>query len=327
MKNKIVYIIAWLGYWFGIDRLFYCLNRRCKRVLTFHNVFPDGMTFVNDGGEMAIGASSFRRILEEISEVYEFSLDLCDVSTATVSFDDGFLNQYVVAAEVLREMDIPALLFVVGENIDREDVLKSPSVDLLTLWLSRVPLEKINSHSRIRYWVDTLRPRYANDSRRYGRGVVEECDKIWPFSELLEILDPEFLRLRLGGITMQQLDDLRGRGWRIGWHSKHHYPMSAIPEEMKREEFSAPKTMLREPMSYPYGEPKSVGIEDVALAARAGFPCAYSNMDEESDMLGQFFLPRFSVSCNKYLLHFHLSGLRHFLKTGRLLPAILPGKG
>ena len=43
MRHKIVEIIAFLAYWTGIDALFYWLNRKAKRIVTFHNVLPDAM--------------------------------------------------------------------------------------------------------------------------------------------------------------------------------------------------------------------------------------------------------------------------------------------
>ena len=40
MKHKIILLIAFLFYYVGIIRLFYFLNRKAKRIITFHNVIP-----------------------------------------------------------------------------------------------------------------------------------------------------------------------------------------------------------------------------------------------------------------------------------------------
>ena len=77
MKDKVTYLIAWLGYYLGIDALFYFLNRKCKRVLTFHNVFPDELCRRDDGGGMSESVSAFKRTIAEIGRRYRFSAVSC----------------------------------------------------------------------------------------------------------------------------------------------------------------------------------------------------------------------------------------------------------
>ena len=217
--------------------------------------------------------------------------------------------------------------------------MDAPAVDLLTLWLAHVPQKILtdfassrshgngasgDSHlSRIRFWIDVLRPLYVGDSHARGRSVVAKCDQSYPFSALLASLPGEYVRLRLGGVSSAQLDDLRKKGWIVGWHSKSHYPLSAVSPSEKVVEFAAPDELKAVPMSYPYGELQSVNEEDIRFCKDAGFPAAYSNLPEENCQLGQFFRMRFSVPSNKIMLHFHLSGFRHFLKHRRLLPTIV----
>lgn len=328
MKNRLTYLIAWLGYWLGVDRLFYALNHRCKRVLTFHNVFPDHLNQKDDGGGMSLRVSDFKRIIAEVGKVYSFSADLDDYNTATITFDDGFLNQYEVASEALGE--IPAVLFVAGRNIDRDDPFAAPAVDLLTVWLANVPPDALMRlakslrveapTNRLRFWIEVVRPLYVADAAHYGCSVVDRCEAIYPFAQVFGKLGVDYLRLRLGGITTQQLNDLRARGWKVGWHSANHFALAAIPDNLKMHEFDAPPEIKKVPMSYPYGELQSVSEKDIACARSAGFPSAYSNLPEINRRQGRYFLPRFTVGGNKIMLHFHLSGFRHFLKHRKLLP-------
>lgn len=320
MRHKLVTLIAWLGYWLGIDAVFYWLNRRCKRVLTFHNVFPDELCRKDEGGGLSLSVSEFKEIVREIGRRFRFSTDFKDAETATLTFDDGFLNQYEVVPQALG--NVAAVLFVAGQNIDRIDPRHAPAVDLLTVWLDAAPDSVTGEKGKLRYWIEDLRPAYVLDAADYGRNVVERCDKIYSFEKVFSALEPEYLRLRLGGVSSRQLDELRKNGWRVGWHSYHHFALSAIPAEKKMLEFAAPDVIRREPMSYPYGEMMSVGEEDIACAERAGFPMAFSNWPETSPRLGRYFLPRFDAPVDKYLLHFQLSGFEHFLKFRKLLPRV-----
>jgi hypothetical protein len=60
----------------------------------------------------------------------------------------------------------------------------------------------------------------------------------------------------------------------------------------------------------------------VRIARESGYPCAVSNESGRNPLTGRFFLPRMSLHSDRYRLHFRLSGLEHFLKTGRLLPVV-----
>lgn len=72
-------------------------------------------------------------------------------------------------------------------------------------------------------------------------------------------------------------------------------------------------------MSYPYGNPCEVGEGAIRIAQELGYPCAVANTNEVEH--GQYFLPRMALSADKYLLHFELSGCKHFIKYRRLLPS------
>ena len=43
MKHRMVEILAKMAYWAGVDAIFCWVNRRAKRIVTFHNVLPDLM--------------------------------------------------------------------------------------------------------------------------------------------------------------------------------------------------------------------------------------------------------------------------------------------
>ena len=129
--------------------------------------------------------------------------------------------------------------------------------------------------------------------------------------------------MRVTGITSGQIEDLRARGWRVGWHSKTHFPLRQLSAEQKKIEVSADKDMKNEWFSYPYGEPNSVDEDDVRMVEEMGYPCAFSNGINFAEMQERFFLPRMTISSDRYLLHYELSGLKSFLKCGCRLPTIV----
>ena len=264
MKRKFVSIIARFAYWFGIDAFFYFLNRKAKRILTFHNVMPDDL-FDDATTVLSDTESSFRRKIRHLKKRWRFSVDLNDSSTLTVTFDDGFVNEYEIAGKVLEEEGgIPAILFAVVGLIGETDPQNAPVVDLLMHWNACVPdgtyavglngsKVVFSASNRFDTWVDAIRPAYALDGMNYGRGELEVCNKAYPMAKILSSFQPEYLRLRLTGISQEQIASLRRRGWKVGSHSASHFVFSSLTTGQKCSELAAPEYMKDVVFSYPDG--------------------------------------------------------------------------
>jgi len=324
IKNILRKCLAVLCYYMGLDALMYQLNRHSKRIITFHNVLPDEVA----KGVPCIGCmesvSEFTRKIDEISKRFSFSTDLQDVKSATITFDDGMVNQYEVAGEILRRKNIPAILFVAGDVIDAMSD-ETLITDKILLWNGLAPDDAIKKvfgvvPSREELWVKYVQPEYRLDWQERGRKFLARLEEACPMSEIIKDLPPEWVRLRMGGVTKEQLDDLRQRGWKVGWHTKSHYPLGMLDSAARRDELSSPDEYRLVVLSYPYGDIGAIGEESLRLAEELGYPCAVSNDPDLSPHRGRFFLQRLALSSNKYELHFVLSGLKYFIKYGKLFP-------
>ena len=270
-------ILARIGYWSGLDALFYWLNRRAKRTLTFHNVLPDDMMIKGAAEGITISLSEFRKIIGWIGERFPLSVDVDDPKTATITFDDGYKNEYEIAGKWLMKQGVPAIMFVSGQVINATPE-KCLAVDMSGLKRVGVKLEDL----------------------------------------------PEVVRtLRYAGVSDADIQDMRAHGWRIGWHTYSHRPLSSMSIDEQRRELSPHKEFLEEPMSYPFGMWDAVGKETIKIAEEVGYPCAFSNDDYYTPALrGNFYRIRFTPQCDKYDVHFLLSGLKYFIQSFRLLPRV-----
>lgn len=336
MKSQIYHLFCWFSYWLGLDTLFYWFNSRAKRVLCFHHVLPDGISLKLPVDGFVMSAKDFRFIVQEIGRKFRYSTDINEPSSVTMTFDDGFLNQYEVAFNILSEEgDIPACLFVAGKMIGLSDPKSALDCDLLALWATFVPEGeyvlkwngedksfRINNELRRCAWLSVLRPLWIQELQsNMERGtLVKALDGLYPFDEIINRLPEKYARLRLTGISHAQLKDLKSRGWRIGWHTYSHVPLRTLSLEERDKELTAPEEFAQEVMAYPFGSPDAIDDETIAIASRKEYPCAFSYMIDPGIMMARYFLPRMSVPASKYELHCELSGLKHFLKTRRLLP-------
>ena len=268
----------------------------------------------------------FSNIINEVSLRYGFSTDLFDVTTATITFDDGFINQYEIAGVFLHKYDIPAVIFVAGDAID-SSVDNALITEKLLLWTYFAPEYVVGQMfgeiaSREELWVRYIQPKYRADWKERGKSFLRKLEEKYPVDKILKSLPSEWARLRLCGVKQSQLEELRKWGWMVGWHTKTHFPLAFLDEKAKSEELSAPEPFRNEPLCYPYGDIDSVGEDSIRIASELAYPCALSNEPDFSKWHGRFFMMRMALSPDKYELHFVLSGLKYFIKYKKLLPSI-----
>lgn len=324
MKKVLINIIVYCAYWFGVNRIFYFLNRHSKRIVTFHNVIPVDLLSSEDENIICFSDVKFERIVDEISRRFYFSNDVNDSQTCTLTFDDGYVNQLEVAGRILRDKGIPAILFLSRQLLDSDKPLV---VDQCAIWADKVPMNVAEKgfgrvfENRVALWQQAVRPLFAADGDCRGRAALEKLNDIWPIGNALEKFSPEFRRLRFTGITKEMLLEYQKAGWIFGHHTYSHFPVKDLTVEAARKEMTPPADMLGTVFSFPYGDEGSVCERDVKIVQELGYPCAVSNEVEFTPLIGRYFMPRFMLTTdNKYFIHFQLSGFKYFLKYRRLLP-------
>lgn len=313
MRRKIMRLIVILGYWFGGVALFYFLNRKAKRILCFHNVMPDDLYRADIAPAGVMSLSSFEKMIDFCSKKFEFSTDFNDPSTLTLTFDDGYHNQYEYAYKFLRKRNISGCIFVSG------DAYKTLIIDKIDHWNLLVPLEIVKN--RKKFWNEEIWPRYLADSDNRGLAAEKYCDSLYPMYRIRSLMSEKYKSERFGGISKAEMDEMREAGWIIGWHTKSHYPLAYLSvDEVRRELTPVDKKMLDICFSYPYGVISLVGIDSVRVARELGYPFAVSNTMQEKENYSCWFMTRMQPPVDFYRLHYELSGFGHFLRTHKLLP-------
>ena len=328
---RITSFVARVSWWTGVVHFFYFLNRRRKRIITFHNVLRDVLWREGMANGVSCNESEFREIVKECGRRFGFSTDLFDASTLTITFDDGYQNQYSTAFRVLRELNIPAYVFVSGGLDDKPLV-----IDRLLVWVAEVPdgryvfdfnarhheLVLEDKASRREAWIKTLWHLFIDDNDTKGNGLLATLDALFPLTEIRHRLPPDYWTERCTGISEDELSEMRSAGWKVGWHTANHYPLGRLSDEEVKEELGAPPIFMDVCFSFPYGGDQTVDDRSLEAVKRAGFPCAVSNTTVSRNNSSRWFMPRMQLVADRYLLHFQLSGLHHFLKYRKLLPMI-----
>lgn len=332
-------LLAWVCHYSGVSALFFLLNRRRKRILTYHNVLPDA----DFTGALHESVSHRLSVFEaHVRYLRRFACDtnLEDPSTLTITFDDGYANQEEYGARVLTRAGLRAYFFIPVSLLEHNEAL---AVDRMLFWLSAIapgkyeitmpgadgtmPIVIATAPDRLAAW--QALSRYLEQHPTRDQDLVAALDACVPFEQLKGTISNEYHRLRFAPLTMEGVKRLADGGHLIGPHSQSHRPLSALtPADLNAElEACASATWFNSRvLSYPFGTLEEVSPEVVAGAASHGFTHAVSNINQPLSgplRYGRHFLPRLALpdSDRTWKLSFVLSGAKYFLQHRRLLPA------
>ncbi len=314
-----------MAYWLGLNTLFYYLNRKVKRIITFHHVFPDELMAKVEPDCLAHSLSDFKKIVEMLKKRYSFSLDINDVKSVTLTFDDGYQSQYECVFKVLTGGggQISAYIFVSGRLLQEKTPL---IVDLLTAWCKYAP-EEFTGSNRALFWQNVIRPRYLQDRESFGMNVLKELDAQFPIDKMIASLPEDYRKLRFKGLTPDMLVEMKAAGWGIGGHGYHHFPFGYLSPEDCEADIKAGSEALKPYQtttvySYPFGGLDTIGDIAPQVVEQIGATCSVANEVQPGWTTDKWHLPRMALSADKYAFHFELSGCKYFFRHRKLLPIV-----
>jgi len=134
IKKKITYNLLNKLLWLKKNEVGYA-------VLTYHNIIPDDESDLSD--PMTIKYSEFQDQLImvsnnfqiiSVSELHERIIkeDSPSKLYVSITFDDGFLNQSILAAPLLKTLNIPATFFITTDFADQRTI---PQIELWKYWI------------------------------------------------------------------------------------------------------------------------------------------------------------------------------------------------
>lgn len=301
----------------GVLKLFYWFNRHKKIVLTYHNVIPD-LLFDNS---IHLGVSHRASVFE-----HHMMLIKKITNDIVITFDDGYKNQYKIAASILEKYDLKGIFFVTARLILTGSTL---TIDKITQWISYVPsgsytifgttlLIMENNRDSV---VEILYQQLLSDYPLWEK-IEDELNNLYLFDDL--VINSELKKLRFSPITQDELSRLIGNGHAVAAHGWDHKPLSTLPINMQHHDFTlckqyAEKYCNSNCYSYPFGTKIEVSPDTMHLCEQHGFSKGYMNTEWVSDVDEKsacYQLPRLNLpnSSNQYLIHAKLSGFEFFIK-------------
>lgn len=307
------------------------------RILAYHRVWdesPEDFAF----DEQLISASSedFHCQLEWARrhfEVLSFAdLHACDKENRPwprraliVTFDDGYADNYTHAFPILKQLNLPATIFLSTGYLDNPRLFWW---DAIAYCVKHTPLAKIN----LPHVSPQALPLQSQASQRHSINQILRWIKSVPEEEKNAFLEqlPDLLQVTLPTdissahqLSWQQVQEMSKNGIEFGGHSVTHPILTNISAMQLNEEIAGSRCIIEKHIqkevlvfSYPNGQSSPVVQEAVRCAGYSYSTAYFAGVAHPSQ--GNYSLPRIAVETDFSFALFQASLLfPHIMLKGR----------
>ena len=326
-------LVAKLSKYTGITSLCYFLNRNRKKIIAYHNVIADEIWDSSEHLRHSMKLSSFKSQIDIINKKFDVDLNIYNNKSVTVTFDDGYLNQYEVAGKYLESVDLRAYYFCVYDLINSGCALDR---DIIEFWISYVKagtylltecdlILEINDTNRLE-----ILKRVSDDllSCRVSQRDVKIAMLKKVSLEEISTVRQKMYNSRLKTIDREVAKEMIFKGHIIAAHSKSHRRLSdlsavELENDIRICSEELGKIYNSNAFCYPYGSILDISDKVIKSLKKHGFSSAlaYSN-GEIKGGYNNYFIPRMYIldTDDEDIINFVLSGAKHFISFRRLLP-------
>lgn len=253
-------------------------------ILTFHKVVEEPY-FIPP---MAIRVKTFKGIVKKLNwlgRIITLSRAVEKIQNGTlkgnnfaITFDDGYLDNYEIAANILSDRSLPATFFIPFSQIDNQKIFWW---DHLFFLIKSKPL-------RLRQWFSDLNIPIRNSDEsnpfKYTRQIVQFLNGLSAKKrqDILRLLENEFGNYN-GPRMLMDWDEIRRltqKGFEIGSHTISHIPLTDLDDQSAEYEIYHSKKHISEKIShnvkgfcYPRGACSGKHAE---MIAKSGYTYAVS---------------------------------------------------
>lgn len=266
-------------------------------VLAFHGLREDGEYAGVQDESLHLPVSTFRQVCQHLSARYHV-MPLAEMArrlrageglpprAVALSFDDGYASNYELAFPILRELGLPATIFLATGFLDGTDPLWFQQVDLALC--AGIPLPGATS---LREWLAELKT------------LPEEVMRLRVENLLKGVTLPTAPKVTRP-LTWNQVREMRDSGLiDFGGHTHAHPILARCSVEKQRHEIITCRDRIlaelgQPPRAFaiPNGGPGDFTPETLSLLNEAGFESAWTMISGRATAAGPFLhLPRYGA--------------------------------
>lgn len=322
MKNCYLSCCKWSGAFEKAKR------RNAKRllVLCYHSVVGNDAP-VNSRTNIAVSSQQFESQLKLINRDWT-PVSLADVEKACyenvplpdhavmLTFDDGFRNNYTLAAPLLKKYDVPAVVFITTDLISHRTLLWPQEVRerIIDGAENQIPDTENGSFLPV--------PPNVKERERLADQMTQRCKTLshQARSDYLEKLrnvtkldlETPWKEELYEFMSWDEVRDIRNFGVTLGAHTVSHPILSSLSLENLQEELSLCKKKIEFELdeeccsfAYPNGGKADFNETVIEEAKKVGFRIAFNLYERRNpETLEPFSIDRFCITRDISLLEF-----------------------
>jgi peptidoglycan/xylan/chitin deacetylase (PgdA/CDA1 family) len=274
-------------------------------VFTYHRIGQPGIDPFYDP-VISATPESFRAQVDWLRRRFRIvTLDRLVAETASSSrsrepvvlltFDDGYRDNFQVAAPILRERNVPATFFLATAFLESPNL---PWWDNVAYVIKRTQIQRLTVNRDRQGSLPPLVLDLEAISRQTAimmiiREFLDEAisDRAWFLSQLAKCAQVDVNSEALAHDLFMTWDHVwelaaSSTGFSIGSHAHTHRKLSSLDADTQRHELAGSKEILEarlgcevKALAYPYGWLSTYDSRTVALAAQTGYRLAFSSQE------------------------------------------------
>lgn len=297
-------------YYSGLIALIRFLQRKHAKILMYHEINEETNNVNAQGLEKQlkhIQAKYYPVSFSNISDFLRQKKALPSYGIA-LSFDDGYRDNYLNAYPLLRDYQIPAIIFLttgyIGSRKSRKTnklrYLQRMSADYDFSHLAEKIIQEFNVIDKklfLQEGILALERLLAHD----------ECEKAIDFMADLLKVKKDF-EISENNLTWEQVREMAKEGIEFGCHTVNHPRLSILPAKRIEYEILQSKKNIEEKLgkaclhfAYPYGKEEDFNNSVVKMLREAGFLTASTNIKgDNSSATNPYLIKRIVIhsECN-----------------------------
>ncbi len=231
-------------------------------ILAYHRIVDDHLSYLNRGPVMHHHISDFEKELEyfrsnfDIVSMDEVVRHITDGlgfrrPSITITFDDGYLDNYNLAYPALKKYQVPATIYLTTGLIGTNDRTWPDQIEYALLETARDRVELASLSGGRTIPIGTVKEK-ERASLEIGQAL-----KVVPNDTRKQLLKDLFRALGLNGrnpensgermmLNWDEIREMAQNGITIGSHSHTHPILSSMPVQEAREEIRISKKLVEE---------------------------------------------------------------------------------
>ena len=267
--------------------------RRQLIVFNFHRVRPDGefstdleeWVYDTDASTFAAQMRWLKANTDVLSEE-QLIRHLDDPRplrrpASLITFDDGYLDNYTIAYPILRDLDLPATLFVPTQIIGRRQL---GWWDQMSYVIKRSTRSSIDVEGQ-RFELPAQRREAASFYQEHMKKAPQQrtADLVQRLAEACDVAPPDAERAEQELMTWDQIREVASHNFTVGCHTHTHRVLSTLPASEQERELILSREILEDELAkpvrsiaYPVGERQFLSPETARIARRLGYAAGFT---------------------------------------------------